>query len=77
MLLPEHTGLLLPADGAAGVVGSVRVTGPATGAEGQPVDTSVTTKLEYEPAVRPVITNWPLPLLEIVNGPCAPPGVLV
>ena len=68
---------MLPAVGAAGLVGSVRTTGPATGDDTQPVDTSVTTKLEYEPAPRLFIINSPVPVEVITNGPCPPPGVLV
>ena len=65
--VPEHTGLLLLGDGVAGAEGSVRTSGPLNTAEVQPL--AVTVKLVYEPAERPVISIWPLPLLVRVNGP--------
>lgn len=76
IVLPEHTGLLLPTVGAAGVVGSVNTIGPATGADGQPVDTKVAMMFVYDAAFNPVIITWPVPFAVMLNGPCAVPFLL-
>ena len=62
-----HKGLLLPAVGATGGAGSVKVT--ATAVEGQPSG-EVTLIPVYAPADRPVMMTWPeaLAVIETVTG---------
>ena len=73
---PVQTGLGLAVTlvGAAGLDGSVNVNGPPNTFEVQPL--SVTDILVYVPAVKPLMVNWPLPLLVKVCGVCAVPFLL-